>query len=76
MSDCKAEVALAMLHWVYTDQLELSKDDAFLVDLMKLANRFQLHLLRERSDKLLTLFYPDAHTLLLKLNAFGLLEQV
>lgn len=40
---------MAMLRWTYTDELELSEDDAFLIDLMKLANRFQLQLLRERS---------------------------
>lgn len=39
---------MAMLRWAYTDELELSEDDAFLIDLMKLANRFQLLLLRER----------------------------
>ncbi|KAG7268985.1 hypothetical protein CRUP_004256 [Coryphaenoides rupestris] len=48
LSDTKAEVATAMLRWAYTDQLELNEDDVFLVDLMKLANRFQLHMLRER----------------------------
>lgn len=46
--EAKPEVAMAMLRWAYTDELELSEDDAFLIDLMKLANRFQLHLLRER----------------------------
>lgn len=40
---------MAMLRWVYTDELELTEDDAFLIDLMKLANRFQLQVLRERS---------------------------
>lgn len=40
---------MAMLRWVYTDELELTEDDTFLIDLMKLANRFQLQLLRERS---------------------------
>lgn len=40
-----------MLLWVYTDDLELSEDDAFLIDLMKLANRFQLQMLRERFEK-------------------------
>lgn len=40
---------MAMLRWAYTDELELSEDDAFLIELMKLANRFQLQLLRERS---------------------------
>lgn len=38
-----------MLRWAYTDELELTEDDTFLIDLMKLANRFQLQLLRERS---------------------------
>lgn len=47
--DCKPEVAMAMLRWAYTDELELTEDDAFLIDLMKLANRFQLQVLRERS---------------------------
>uniref|UniRef100_A0A8C8DZH7 Ankyrin repeat and FYVE domain containing 1 n=1 Tax=Oryzias sinensis TaxID=183150 RepID=A0A8C8DZH7_9TELE len=51
LSDCKPEVAVAMLQWVYTDDLELSEDDAFLIDLMKLANRFQLQMLRERCEK-------------------------
>lgn len=46
--DCKPEVAMAMLRWVYTDELELTEDDAFLIDLMKLANRFHLQVLRER----------------------------
>lgn len=39
---------MAMLRWAYTDELELCEDDTFLIDLMKLANRFQLYLLRER----------------------------
>uniref|UniRef100_A0A8C5GII6 BTB domain-containing protein n=2 Tax=Gouania willdenowi TaxID=441366 RepID=A0A8C5GII6_GOUWI len=51
LSDCKPEVAMAMLRWVYTDELELSEVDAFLLELMKLANRFQLQLLRERCEK-------------------------
>ncbi|XP_062341098.1 rabankyrin-5 isoform X1 [Osmerus eperlanus] len=51
LSDAKPEVALAMLRWAYTDELALSEDDAFLIDLMKLSNRFQLQLLRERCEK-------------------------
>lgn len=39
---------MAMLRWIYTDELELREDDVFLTELMKLANRFQLQLLRER----------------------------
>lgn len=37
-----------MLRWIYTDELEFREDDVFLTELMKLANRFQLQLLRER----------------------------
>ncbi|KAJ6655693.1 hypothetical protein lerEdw1_004746, partial [Lerista edwardsae] len=48
MSDSDPEVTLAMLRWIYTDELELREDDVFLTELMKLANRFQLQLLRER----------------------------
>ncbi|XP_068457201.1 rabankyrin-5 [Clinocottus analis] len=51
LSDCKPEVAMAMLRWAYTDELELTEEDAFHIDLMKLANRFQLQLLRERCEK-------------------------
>ncbi|XP_066551312.1 rabankyrin-5 isoform X2 [Amia ocellicauda] len=51
LSDAKPEVAMAMLRWAYTDELELKEDDVFLTDLMKLANRFQLQLLRERCEK-------------------------
>lgn len=46
---------MAMLRWVYTDELELTEDDAFLIDLMKLANRFQLQVLRERWVNTVTL---------------------
>lgn len=56
MTDCKPEVALAMLRWAYTDELELSEDDAFLIELMKLANRFHLQLLRERQAQVHFLF--------------------
>lgn len=52
---------MAMLRWAYTDELELSEDDAFLIDLMKLANRFQLQLLRERSAQVYCLFLCRLH---------------
>ncbi|XP_058020335.1 rabankyrin-5 isoform X3 [Ahaetulla prasina] len=42
---------MAMLRWIYTDELELREDDVFLTELMKVANRFQLQLLRERCEK-------------------------
>uniref|UniRef100_A0A8C7BGU5 Rabankyrin-5 n=1 Tax=Neovison vison TaxID=452646 RepID=A0A8C7BGU5_NEOVI len=51
LSDADPEVTRAMLRWVYTDELEFREDDAFLTELMKLANRFQLQLLRERCEK-------------------------
>uniref|UniRef100_A0A8C0IRR2 Ankyrin repeat and FYVE domain containing 1 n=1 Tax=Chelonoidis abingdonii TaxID=106734 RepID=A0A8C0IRR2_CHEAB len=51
LSDAEPEVTMAMLHWIYTDELELREDDVFLTELMKLANRFQLQLLRERCEK-------------------------
>lgn len=46
--DADPEVTMAMLRWIYTDELELREDDIFLTELMKLANKFQLQLLRER----------------------------
>ncbi|KAH0511472.1 Rabankyrin-5 [Microtus ochrogaster] len=48
LSDANPEVAMTMLRWIYTDELEFREDDVFLTELMKLANRFQLQLLRER----------------------------
>ncbi|XP_013925290.1 PREDICTED: rabankyrin-5 isoform X1 [Thamnophis sirtalis] len=51
LSDADPEVAMAMLRWIYTDELELREDDVFLTELMKVANRFQLQLLRERCEK-------------------------
>ncbi|XP_003226628.1 rabankyrin-5 [Anolis carolinensis] len=51
LSDADPDVTMAMLHWIYTDDLELREDDLFLTELMKLANRFQLKLLRERCEK-------------------------
>nr|XP_033777072.1 LOW QUALITY PROTEIN: rabankyrin-5 [Geotrypetes seraphini] len=51
LSDANAEVTMAMLRWIYTDELYLREDDVFLTELMKLANRFQLQLLRERCEK-------------------------
>ncbi|CAI5794975.1 rabankyrin-5 isoform X1 [Podarcis lilfordi] len=51
LSDADPAVTTAMLRWIYTDELELREDDVFLTELMKLANRFQLQLLRERCEK-------------------------
>ncbi|ELK03728.1 Ankyrin repeat and FYVE domain-containing protein 1 [Pteropus alecto] len=48
LSDANPEVTMTMLRWIYTDELEFKEDDVFLTELMKLANRFQLQLLRER----------------------------
>ncbi|XP_036610820.1 rabankyrin-5 [Trichosurus vulpecula] len=51
LSDANPEVTMALLRWVYTDDLEFKEDDVFLTELMRLANRFQLQLLRERCEK-------------------------
>jgi len=51
LSDANPEVTRTMLRWIYTDELEFREDDVFLTELMKLANRFQLQLLRERCEK-------------------------
>ncbi|XP_078535807.1 rabankyrin-5 isoform X1 [Lissotriton helveticus] len=51
LSDADPEVTMSMLRWTYTDELELREDDVYLTELMKLANRFQLQLLRERCEK-------------------------
>ncbi|XP_038615045.1 rabankyrin-5 [Tachyglossus aculeatus] len=51
LSDASPEVSAALLRWVYTDELDLREDDVYLTELMRLANRFQLQLLRERCEK-------------------------
>nr|BAA24980.2 Ankhzn [Mus musculus]BAC67388.1 ankyrin repeat hooked to a zinc finger motif short form [Mus musculus] len=51
LSDANPEVTMTIVRWIYTDELEFREDDVFLTELMKLANRFQLQLLRERCEK-------------------------
>nr|XP_020019082.1 rabankyrin-5 isoform X3 [Castor canadensis] len=51
LSDANPDVTMTMLRWIYTDELDFREDDVFLTELMKLANRFQLQLLRERCEK-------------------------
>uniref|UniRef100_G5E7E6 Ankyrin repeat and FYVE domain containing 1 n=1 Tax=Loxodonta africana TaxID=9785 RepID=G5E7E6_LOXAF len=55
LSDANPEVTMTMLRWIYTDELEFREDDVFLTELMKLANRFQLQLLRERQKGVMSL---------------------
>ena len=46
-------VAYALVKWVYTDNIDLTSEDTFLLNLLKLARRFNLGPLSDRYDKVL-----------------------
>jgi hypothetical protein len=41
-SDLVPEVGMSMLKWVYTDQVDFSRGDSFILDLMRTANIYRL----------------------------------
>nr|XP_032823369.1 rabankyrin-5 [Petromyzon marinus] len=52
LSGIDEEVAVAMLRWVYTEDVDTAgKGEAFLTELMKLGSQYKLTPLRERSEK-------------------------
>ncbi|XP_064648552.1 rabankyrin-5-like isoform X2 [Lineus longissimus] len=53
LSGIPYEVGHALLKWVYTDQVDMKKDDIFILDLMKAASKFRLGPLRDRCEKAL-----------------------
>ncbi|XP_076367426.1 rabankyrin-5 isoform X2 [Tachypleus tridentatus] len=53
LKDIPQNVGLALLKWVYTDQVELGKPDSFLLDLMRAAKRFNLDSLMDRCERAL-----------------------
>ncbi|XP_065201380.1 rabankyrin-5 [Planococcus citri] len=52
-SDMSIDTALALLKWIYTDQVDFSKGEDFTLDLMKTANTYQLDDLIAKSEKAL-----------------------
>lgn len=56
LSDVANEVGSAFLKWLYTDQLEIVHDDAYLLDLMRVAARFHIVSLMKRCEQALTTF--------------------
>ena len=48
VSDIKHDVAFSMLRWVYTDEIDIRAEDAFLLELLRAATRFKLEALRRR----------------------------
>ncbi|XP_033101064.1 rabankyrin-5-like isoform X2 [Anneissia japonica] len=47
------DVAMTLLKWVYTDQVELQSDDSFILQLMSAASTYELDVLRDRCEKAL-----------------------
>lgn len=41
-SDLVPEVGMSILKWVYTDQVDFSRGDSFVLDLMRTANMYRL----------------------------------
>ncbi|KAJ9588903.1 hypothetical protein L9F63_017781 [Diploptera punctata] len=52
-SELGCEVGVAMLKWVYTDQVDFSRGDSFTLDLMKTANTYKLEDLVAKCEKAL-----------------------
>jgi hypothetical protein len=46
--DSSIEVGTALLKWVYTDKADIRNDESFIMDLVRVANRYQLNGLRNR----------------------------
>ena len=51
-SDLVPEVGMSMLKWVYTDQVDFSRGDNFVLDLMRTANVYRLEDLVAKYGKL------------------------
>ena len=63
-SDLVPEVGMSMLKWVYTDQVDFSRGDNFVLDLMRTANVYRLEDLVAKYGKLfifLNIFMVDIH---------------
>jgi len=63
-SDLVPEVGMSMLKWVYTDQVDFSRGDNFVLDLMRTANVYRLEDLVAKYGKLfifLNNFMIDIH---------------
>lgn len=57
LSDIDSEVGIHIIRWVYTDSIDLeSKKDEFILDVMRIAKRFQLNDLLEVCEKCLMSF--------------------
>ena len=46
--DASVEVGTALMKWVYTDKADIRTDESFIMDLVRVANRYQLNGLRNR----------------------------
>lgn len=55
-SDLLPEVGMSMLKWVYTDQVDFSRGDNFVLDLMRTANVYRLEDLVARYLKTIHIF--------------------
>ncbi|XP_067130283.1 rabankyrin-5 [Centruroides vittatus] len=53
LTDIPLDTGLTLLKWVYTDQVDLSRPDSSILELMKVAKRFLLDSLIERCEKAL-----------------------
>lgn len=42
-TDMSTEIGMALLKWIYTDQVDFSRGENFTLDLMKVANVYHLN---------------------------------
>uniref|UniRef100_A0A6P8I0Z8 Rabankyrin-5-like n=1 Tax=Actinia tenebrosa TaxID=6105 RepID=A0A6P8I0Z8_ACTTE len=53
LTDISRDVGLTLMKWVYTDKATFPKDESFLIQLVKAANKYKLKDLRHRCEKML-----------------------
>lgn len=53
LQDASVDVGNALLKWVYTDKADIPTDESFIMDLVRVANQYQLRGLRNRCERIL-----------------------
>ncbi|XP_066933488.1 rabankyrin-5-like [Clytia hemisphaerica] len=53
LEEASVEVGTALMKWVYTDKADIRTDESFIMDLVRVANRYSLGGLRNRCERIL-----------------------
>uniref|UniRef100_A0A7M5XIS4 BTB domain-containing protein n=1 Tax=Clytia hemisphaerica TaxID=252671 RepID=A0A7M5XIS4_9CNID len=55
LEEASVEVGTALMKWVYTDKADIRTDESFIMDLVRVANRYSLGGLRNRCERIIIL---------------------